>query len=146
MDKKDLVNLLNELFKPLGFKRRGNNWRWEGIELTKNINLQKSQSGNFFYMHYNYYFNVIGDKRVPHVFSGLGSLNSDENKRIKELLDLENDIESDKRLTELRTSIEIKIIAKIQNVNTEAELLDHIKTSPIFLVIPLVVKEHFKLK
>ena len=54
MGKKDLVIFLNELFTPLGFKKKGNNWVSNGKEVSRIINLQKSQFGNSFYINYGY--------------------------------------------------------------------------------------------
>lgn len=48
MEKKDLISLLDEIFIPLSFKRKGNNWVLDGIELFKIINLQKSNYGTAF--------------------------------------------------------------------------------------------------
>ena len=36
MEKKDLTKLLDEIFIPIGFKRKGNNWVLNGKEINKN--------------------------------------------------------------------------------------------------------------
>jgi hypothetical protein len=41
MEKNDLIELLNQIFIPLGFKTISNNWVLNGTELAKIINLQK---------------------------------------------------------------------------------------------------------
>ena len=57
MEKKDLIKLLDEIFVPLGFKRKGHNWVLNGDELSKLINLQKSNYSNAFYI------NLLNDLR-----------------------------------------------------------------------------------
>ena len=37
IEKNDLVQIINNLFFPLGFKRKGNNWIHKGEILTKTI-------------------------------------------------------------------------------------------------------------
>jgi len=37
MEKKDLIKLLDEMFIPIGFKRKGNNWVHNGEIITKII-------------------------------------------------------------------------------------------------------------
>ncbi|MCD7940769.1 MAG: DUF4304 domain-containing protein, partial [Bacteroides intestinalis] len=59
MEKKKIIELLNEIFSPLGFKRKGNNWVYNGKELSKIINLQKSNYSNSFYINYGYNINGI---------------------------------------------------------------------------------------
>ena len=54
MEKKDLINILSEMLVPIGFKRKGNYWVVNGDEITKMVNLQKSQYGNSFYINYDY--------------------------------------------------------------------------------------------
>ena len=55
MRKKELTDILSELFIPIGFKRKGNFWVINGDVLTKMVNLQKSQFSNRFYINYHYY-------------------------------------------------------------------------------------------
>ena len=145
MDKKDLIKLLDEIFVPLGFKRKGNNWVLNGDELSKLINLQKSNYSNAFYINYGYIIKGLELTTTTHVENRLTSTNKEEQKRITDLLDLETEIPTDQRLAELKKFITDKIAVQMQSVNTEADLLNDLKKRPHLNNIPLVVKRHFNL-
>lgn len=40
MEKKELASILNEIFVPIGFKKKGDYWVINGDEITKMVNLQ----------------------------------------------------------------------------------------------------------
>lgn len=145
MDKKSIVKLLDEIFIPLGFKRKANTWVFHGDVLTKQINLQKSNYGNLFYINYGFIIKGLTLITTTHVGNRLASTDKDEQKRITDLLDLETEIPADHRLTELRRLIDKKIVAKIQKINTEEDLLNELKKRPHLNDIPLVVKKHFNI-
>lgn len=146
MEKKNLIKLLDEIFIPLNFKRKGNNWVFNGEKLTKIINLQKSNYGNLFYINFGYIIKGLELSTVTHVENRLGSKNKDEQKRITDLLNLEVNIPSDKRLSELKQLILNKIVSKIELVDTEEQLVNELRKRPHLNDIPLVVKEYFHLE
>ena len=143
MEKKDLINLLNEIFIPLSFKRKGNNWVLNGEAITKVVNLQKSNYGNLFYINYGYIIKSIELTTVTHIGNRLAGSNKDEQKKIADLLNLDITIEN--RVFELKEFIVNKIVSKVQKINTEADLLDELKQRPHLNDIPLTVKKHFNL-
>jgi hypothetical protein len=145
MEKKDLIKLLDEIFVPLGFKRKGNNWMLNGDELSKLINLQKSNYSNAFYINYGYIIKGLELTTMTHVENRLASINKEEQKRITDLLDLETEMPTDQRLAELKKFITDKIAVQMQSVNTEANLLNDLKKRPHLNNMPLVVKRHFNL-
>ena len=145
MEKKDLIKLLDEIFVPLGFKRKGNNWVLNGNELSKLINLQKSNYSNAFYINYGYIIKGLELTTTTHVENRLASTNKEEQKRITDLLDLETEIPTDQRFAELKKLIADKIAVQIQSMNTEADLLNDLRKQPHLNNIPLVVKRHFSL-
>ena len=67
MEKNGLIKLLDEIFFPLGFKRKGNNWVFNGDELSKIVNLQKSNYSNAFYINYGYIIKSIELTTRTHV-------------------------------------------------------------------------------
>jgi hypothetical protein len=147
MDKKDLASLLNEVFGPLGFKRKGNYWVLNGYEITKMINLQKSQFGNRFYINYGYILRAIPlGNNVMHVFNGLGGSNKEEQERITSLLDIDTDVPFSHRREELKKLITDKIVLRIKQIDTTDDLLNELKRRPHLNDIPLVVKRYFDLK
>ena len=146
MDKKDLSKLIDEIFIPFGFKRKGNYWTFNGEVLSKMINLQKSDFGNFFYVNYGYIIRKLElGNNTMHIYNRFGSIDTNENKRITELLDLENSIVENDRLTELKGFLSNKLVPKIQTVNTEEDLLNELKRRPHLNDIPLIVKKYFNL-
>mgnify|MGYP001544711343 CR=1 FL=1 len=146
MEKKELASILSEVLVPIGFKKKGNYWVVNGAEITKMINLQKSQFSNSFYINYGYILNAIPlNGLTMHIFSGLGSLDSNENARIKELLNLENNISDEERASDLKKVLLEKLAHKVSSVNTEADVLEELKKQPHLNNIPLVVKRHFHL-
>ncbi len=146
MEKRELIKLLDELFIPIGFTKKGNYWIINGEQLTKLINLQKSNFGNFFYVNYGYVIKSIPlQKLTMHVFNGFGSIDVNENTRIKELLDLGNKISNEDRIEELKQLILYRLLPKIRAINTEADLLNELKRRPHLNDIPLIVKKHFNL-
>jgi hypothetical protein len=147
MEKKDLINILSEILVPIGFKRKGNYWVVNGDEITKMVNLQKSQYGNFFYINYDYILNALplGGLRT-HVGNRVSSLNKEENLRIDELLDLENNITDEDRIRELKEVLQNKLVSKIQPINTEEDLSNELKKHPqLQLALTLAVKRHLNL-
>jgi hypothetical protein len=146
MEKKELASILSEVFVPMGFKKKGNYWVVNGAEITKMVNLQKSQFSNRFYVNYGYIIKAISlDGLAMHIFRGLGSLDSNENAKIQELLNLESNISNEERARDLKKILIEKLAHKISLVNTEADILEELKKRPHLNDIPLIVKRHFHL-
>jgi hypothetical protein len=151
MVKEDLIDLLNDTFKPLGFKRKGNNWKLVGPELTKIVNLQKSQYSNLFYINYGYILNRLPlTNTVEHVGSRLGfgeKVNVRETKRICELLDFENiNFEDEQRLQELREMINKHLVPQFKSINTEQDLGDELRGRKDLSDVFGTVLKHFGLE
>lgn len=145
MEKKQLASILSEVLVPIGFKKKGNYWVVNGAEITKMVNLQKSQFNNIFYINYGYILNAIPLDGMMHIYNRVASTDKVENLRIDELLNLVNNIPDEERASDLK-NILLKILAhKISSVNTEADLLEELKKQPHLNNIPLVVKRHLHL-
>lgn len=145
MEKKDLVKFLDEIFAPLGFKRKGNNWVINSEELCKLINLQKSNYGNAFYVNYGYIIKGLELTTTTHVENRLASTDKEEQKRITNLLDLEMEMPEDVRLKDLKKFITNKIVVQMQSLNSKSDLLNYLKQLKHLNNIPLVVKKYFNL-
>lgn len=146
MEKKELTNILSEMLIPIGFKKKGNYWVINGTEITKMINLQKSQFGNYYYINYGYILNAIPlNGLMMHIYKRVASIDKKENLRIDELLNLESTIPDKDRAEEIRNILSEKLIKNINSVNTETDVLDELKKRPHLNDIPLVVKRHFNL-
>jgi hypothetical protein len=147
MEKKDLVNILSTMLIPIGFKRKGNYWVINRDEITKMVNLQKSQYGNFFYVNYGYILKAIPlDGFMMHVFTGVAFSTKEENLRLHELLDLDSNISDEERTQTLIEILQNKLVAKIQPINTEEDLSKELKKHPqLQLSLTLAVKRHLNL-
>lgn len=146
MDKKELIRLLDDIFIPLDYKRKGNNWVKNTEELSKLVNLQKSNFYNSYYINYGFIIKKLQLNTSTHAEYRLGDKDSQKNQRIKDLLYLENTIKPEERISELKEIILSKIANKFQLINNEVELLEEIKNMPYSSMIPLTVKNYFGLE
>lgn len=80
-----------------------------------------------------------------HVGNRLHSKKAPENRRIHELLDLENGIDDELRTIELRSIIQNNLINEMELVCTEQDLPRNIKNRQTTNDIPALVKEYFNL-
>lgn len=146
MEKKELSNILSAVLLPLGFNKKGNHWLNNGTEVTKMVNLQKSQFGNSFYINFGYILKAIPlGANVMHIHRRIASTDKRENQRIDELLDLDNSISVDVRTNELKATLSEKLIEQLNSINTENDILEMLQKQPHLNNVPLVVKRHFNL-
>jgi hypothetical protein len=145
MEKKDLIKLLDEIFLPLGFKKKGNNWIFNGIDINKVINLQKSNFGNSYYINFGYIIKRLELTTKTHVENRLASIDKNQQIRITDLLDLETIISDANRLEELREIIYDKVVLQIQSINNEIDLLNNLKNRNHLNNVPIVVKKYFNI-
>lgn len=146
MNKKELTHLISDILLPLGFKKKGNYWVTDGSEISKMINLQKSQFSDSFYINYGYILNaILLDGMTMHVFNRLASTNSNVNNKIENLLNLENKISDVERTIQLKDILLKKLVDKINSINTEKDILEMLKKLPHLNNIPLIVKQYFNL-
>jgi len=141
-----LIDLLNEIFIPIGFKRKGNSWVENGSELSKLVNLQKSNYSNSFYINYGYNMRGLETNTFfLHIYYRLGGADKEEQKRITDLLDLENGINAEQRLSGLRLFIINKIVSEMVPIITIDGLREYVKKRGNLDMIPFVVKNYLQL-
>jgi len=146
MNKQDLLNVLADIFIPLGFKKKGNYLVKNEQSINTILHLQKSQFSESFYLNYGYIMNSIPlDGLTMHVSSGLGSSNALENQKIKEMLNLENRMTDSEREHGFRKVILDNLVPKIESINSEEDIFNDLKKRSTLNDIPLIVKEHFGL-
>ncbi|MFI5160267.1 MAG: DUF4304 domain-containing protein [Sphingobacteriales bacterium] len=145
IEKTDIINFLNSIFIPIGFKRKGNNWVHNGDIITKMVNLQGSNYGNYFYLNYGFIIRKLQPTTHMHVFYRLGANTVEGNRRITDLLDIGSNISIEVRFSELRSLVSEQIVTKFQVVNNDEELLEGIKKLPTLNILPLIVKDYFHL-
>ncbi|MEE1946445.1 DUF4304 domain-containing protein [Pedobacter sp. KR3-3] len=146
MEKRDLKKILDELLMPIAFKSKGNNWTFKGNELVKMVNLQKSQYSNSYYVNYGYILRSISFDGTMHIYNRVASKDIVGQQEITELLDLDSPIPDQDRTTRLKEILIEKLIKKIENINSEDDILHELQGRPHLNDIPLIVKEHFNLE
>ena len=146
MKKNIIKELLNDMLHSIGFKVRGNNWILKETQITKVINLQKSNFSNCYYINYGFIINDLPLTTKTHVDSRLSGKTKEEQQKITDLLDLENDISEGERIFELRKVITENVLSEVQNIFTTADLLIEILSRPTTNDIPLVVKDFYSIK
>jgi hypothetical protein len=146
MEKKDLTDLLNEALRPLGYKRKGNYWRLALEEITKTVDLQRSNFGKYYYINYGYIINCLScEGLMEHLSYRLHDPDREKNKRINLLLDLTADISDPERKNELKTVLAERLVKEMEGIDTEKDILDHMKTdSDLAYMTPLRVREYFQ--
>jgi len=146
MEKKELIRFLDEIFKPLGYSRKGISWSIETEELEKVIQIQQSKFGDVYYINFGFIIKRINiEKLEMHVFDGFGSVDDNENHRMRNLLDMETDIPEEQRKVELKNLINTYIIFDLDRTNTENDLKNKLMKRPHLNNIPLVVKKALNL-
>lgn len=145
MVKKDLIACISEVFLPIGFKRKGNNWVRSGKELSKIVNLQKSNFGNNFYINYGYSFPDLEKEGCMHIYNRLASTTKSEQQEITNLLDLEYQISNEQRFFKLKMLIRNKIIAKFNVVNTKEDIIHELRKRSHLNDVTLTVKTYLHL-
>jgi hypothetical protein len=145
MEKKDLIDLLNEALRPLGYKRKGNYWRLTLEEITKTVDLQRSNFGKYYYINYGYIINCLScEGLMRHLSYRLHDPDREKNKRIDLLLDLTVDISDSERKNELKTVLAERLVKEMDGKNTEKDILDFLKTDSVLVQMMYArVKEYF---
>jgi hypothetical protein len=143
--KEDLVTLLNTIFIPLGFKKKGNNWVINNDVLVKVVNLQKSNFSNRYYLNYGFIIKQLSLTTTEHVSYRLFRQKIDNQTSITDLLDLDFPMDLQTRLSDLHQLIMDKIVVKLHDINDEPSLLKEILLLPTLNTIPLIVKKHFNI-
>jgi len=147
VDKNDIMRALDEVLVPLGFKRKGNNWKVTSDMISKQVQLQRSNFGNQYYINYGFNFPDLDFDAVEmHIFRRFGSADQNEQKRIQPLLDLENGIESGIESgiggADLRRLFEAQVVPQLQAVNNKEEAIQDISKRTYFDVLTIKVKEY----
>jgi hypothetical protein len=138
MNNEEFKNIVNDLLKPLGFKKKGNYWKLETEEIEKIIDLQKSNFSNLYYLNYGYNLkNLNYDTVRKHIYNRLPQHSA---------FDLENNLIPAIRNEEIQKIFNNELIPEVSRINTESDIIELLKKRPHLNEIPLKVKEYLKLK
>ena len=146
MDKDILINLINELLKPLGFKRKGNIWLLEQGSFAKFLRMQKSQYSNLFYLYYGFILNRIDVDDFTNRYSKGFETRIDVDGNRFDLLDFENNLDITFRISTLREVIQNEVIQNFSVINSEQDILNDIVSLNKENLIFKNIRKYFKLK
>ena len=147
MNGKELRELISAELAPLGYRRLASDWIKDSDEVTKVINLQKSNFSNQYYLNYDYILkNIPLEGIISHFGSRFGAEDLKENKRITQFLDLENITADDERTIELRNFIRKFVLEKVEQIRTEEDLKQMLERWEPKNMIPGVTKRYFGLR
>ena len=136
----------DQLLKEFGYKKKGNCWKKETEEISKIIELQKSNFSNLYYLNYRYNFNKLDYQETKsHIFNRLGSSNQNENNLINTTLDLEYAMSDEERKQNIVTIVNDILMPKIERMNNESDVVRELKTRSHLNDIPLEVKAYLHL-
>ena len=137
MDTKEITEHIDLLLKPIGFAKKGNFWRKETSEIEKIINLQKSNYSRLCYINFGYNLLELEYNKVTmHIYNRLEQI---------EAFDLENGMDSNKRIFEISETINKVLLPEMEKINNEKDLVNSLKNRIHLNDIPLKVKDYLKL-
>lgn len=145
IEKKDLLEILNEKLYPLGFKRKGNFWTAKTEQLTKQVDLQRSNFSPRYYINYRFIIHELDLDGRSHVFGGMGGENESDNTFIQNFLDLKDENFKDK--ARFLSLLEHSVIRHLKEVNTTVDLRYYIDNHlPTLNMLPLIVRNYFSIR
>jgi hypothetical protein len=142
MEKKDLIQLIDNAFKKDGYIRKGNNWTFENDVLLKHINLQKSNFGNYYYLNYGYSIKELGlEDEVMHIYNRLTSKDIIERNEIEKLFDFDSKIEEHYRLVNIERYLNL-VKKELNRINDTSDLSIYLKNREHLNDVSLKVKKY----
>ena len=146
MNGKQFKKWFGDVAKSNGFEKSSGNWLQNVGELTKLVNLQKSNFANKEYVNFGFIINgVPSGQLLMHIGYRLSSPDSEERRKVEELLDLDSSIDDSARKSALAVRLSHDVFGQLQKTNTEADLLSVLKKQPHLNNVPLSVKKHLNL-
>ena len=146
MKKEDLVDLLTRTLSSAGFKRKGNNWVNNSGEVSKVVNLQKSEFSNSYYLNYGYVIKTLQlDGTKMHIYLRLSTKDGEVKDSVSELLDLSNDMPDSERYDRLHNVIFDILLSELGSINTEEEIKQKILDGTWQHIVPISVRKYFQI-
>lgn len=146
MDKIKFKQAIDELLLPHKFVRNKNTWILKKPEINKVISVYQSNYSDTYYIDYGFIINKLelNDLKM-HVLKRLGTSDYNDQLLINRVLSLDSSMSEQERISQLKVFIEDKVLSVLERVNTESDLLVYIQSFPNLNMIPLVVKNYFRL-
>ena len=144
MTKENLISLLTNALSRAGFKRKGNNWVDNNGEVSKIVNLQKSEFSNSYYLNYGYVIKPLPlNGAKMHIYLRLSTKDGEVKDTVSELLNLSNDIPDCQRYRRLHDLIFEKLLFELGSINSEEEIRQKILDGTWRQVVPISVRRYF---
>lgn len=145
MNKKFLIDLINEFFDGIDFTRKNNKWTAETDELLKHLELQKSSYSNLYYFNYGFSIKELDLTQFSmHIYNRISSTKKSENGKVINALDLEVEMSDNLRKEILFENFEpVRKIMK--NTNDISDLKCYLEERNFYNDIPLIVKEYLNI-
>ncbi|MGJ1458006.1 DUF4304 domain-containing protein [Sphingobacterium multivorum] len=146
MDKIKFKQAIDEILLPHKFVRNKNTWILKKPEINKVISVYQSNYSDTYYIDYGFIINKLelNDLKM-HVLKRLGTSDYNDQLLINRVLSLDSSMSEQERISQLKVFIEDKVLSVLERVNTESDLLVYIQSFPNLNMIPLVVKNYFRL-
>lgn len=146
MDNKQFKKWFGDVAKASGFQKNNSNWLQNVGELTKLVNLQKSNFANKYYVNFGFIINALPcGQLLTHIGYRLSSPDPEERRKVEELLDLDSPIDDSARKSALAIRLSHDVFGQLLKTDTEADVFSVLKKQPHLNNIPLSVKKHFNL-
>ncbi|WP_286776844.1 DUF4304 domain-containing protein [Sphingobacterium sp. UBA2074] len=146
MDKIKFKQAIDEILLPHKFVRNKNTWILKKPEINKVISVYQSNYSDTYYIDYGFIINKLelNDLKM-HVLKRLGTSDYNDQLLINRVLSLDSSMSEQERISQLKDFIEDKVLSVLERINTESDLLVYIQSFPNLNMIPLVVKNYFRL-
>lgn len=146
MIKSQLFLILNDIFKPYGFKKKGNNWTKNFDRISIRINLQKSAYSNVYYLNYGFNINTLPlDGFEMHIYNRLPTISVIINEKPINLLDIDSIIDNKSLRLIMKNELEIQLIEKIKNINDEHSLFVYLNGDENISLVSPAVYDYYKI-
>ena len=146
MTKEGLLRLLSDILSREGFKRKGNNWVDNRGEISKIVNLQKSEFGNLYYINYGFVIkNLPLNRAKMHIYLRVSTAEPGKRDTVGELLMFDNEIPDNERYDRLTEVLASRLIPALRAINTESDVKQKIVDGSWLNIAPLKLKQYFGL-
>ena len=145
MEKKSLVRLIDEIFIPLGFKKRGYAWIYNEKDLSKTMELERS-GGNSFHINFGYIIKGLELTSNHHVSNRLSGKDRDEQLLINQLLNLDSPVKPAERLAELKRLIDMQVVGQFNAIHSQNDLYNELNSRTHLNNVPMIVQEYFNFR
>lgn len=147
MERKAFISSFHKIMLKNCFNKKGNTWIKINNDITKVISLQKSRYSNNYYINYGYIINGLElCSTNMHIENRLHFDNESKRIHLYNLLNLDNEIDDNKRIQEIELMINEIIFSEMSRINTLNDVKIFLRDSLDRNDIPIRVKQLFSME